>query len=143
MNPETNLALTCEISAEANIERQPYYRALAAAVMDDNEWPGSPGYCAPSKALWTIEMLRPGQLRNIFRNSSKAAAWLQAEIRMDIADEMHRGWAAMLAEPICEDVTIFIRDGRAYIWDGWHRTAASLATHRPLRALVGRPISDH
>lgn len=141
MNTETTSAVTCDISAAANLELQPHYQALALSVVYDNEWPGSPGYCEPSEALWSIEMLRPGQLRNIFRNSSKASAWLQAEVRMDIEDEMHRGWADLLDEPIQEEVTIFIREGRAYIWDGWHRTAASMATHRLLKALVGRPIS--
>lgn len=115
----------------------------AAAYVNDNHSPGDPGHHEPSEATWTQEVLRPDQLTNVFASRKEAAAWMANEIEMDEAEELHRDWRALLTEPIREEVVLLIRDdGKAYIWDGWHRAAASIATDRPLAAIVGRPKMD-
>ena len=114
----------------------------AAGYVNDNHSPGDPGHHEPSDATWTQEVLRPDQLTNVFASREEAMAWMSNEIEMDEAEELHRDWRALLTEPIREEVVLLIRDDKAYIWDGWHRAAASIATDRPLAAIVGRPKKD-
>ena len=114
----------------------------AAMYVNDNHSPGDPGHHEPAQAEWTQEVLRPDQLTNVFASREEAAAWMSNEIEMDESEELHRDWRTLLTEPIREEVVLLIRDDKAYIWDGWHRAAASIATGRPLAAIVGRPKMD-
>lgn len=114
-------------------------RKFAAEYKNDNQHPGSEGYCHPSKADWTLETLSPSALTNIFATQEAARTWLDEEIKMDEEDEMHRDWHLLLTEDIREEVTLLVRDGVAHVWDGWHRCAASIARGIPVKAIVGRP----
>lgn len=115
-------------------------RAIARAVQFDNHGPGDPGYCPAQAAHWTVEAVLPEQLENAFSTPDAARAWLASEIEMDRDEQLHRDWAQLLVEHIRDEPVVLLRDGQAYIWDGWHRTAALLATARPVFALVGRPL---
>jgi hypothetical protein len=114
-------------------------REIARAHLHDNHCYGDPGYCDPAKADWAFEVLEPAQLTNIFDSASRAREWLDDEIELDHADQLGRQWERLLYEEITEEVVIFVRDGLAYIWDGWHRCAAAIAKNVPLKAIVGRP----
>lgn len=115
-------------------------REFAGEHLHDNHEPGSPGYCCPSKANWTMELLTPDQLTNVFADAAEARRWFDEEIIMDREDDMNRQWDRLLVEDIVEEVVILIREGKAYIWDGWHRTAAAIIKGVPIKAIVGRPI---
>lgn len=115
-------------------------RRHAESVLGDNQSPGGPGWCRPSMARWTVELLSPEQLVNVFASPEEARQWLNSEIEMDRQDELHRDWHRLLVEDIREEVVLLIREGKAYIWDGWHRAAAAIATGRSLPAIVGRPV---
>jgi hypothetical protein len=114
-------------------------REFADFYKYDNQEAGTPGYCEPKAADWTMELLPPAALTNIFANAEDARAWMDEEIKMDEEDKMNRGWSKLLVEDIREEVTLFIRDGKAYVWDGWHRTAAAIIKGVPVLAIVGRP----
>jgi hypothetical protein len=117
-------------------------REFAAGYLNDNQYPGLPGYCNPNKADWSLEILEPSALTNVFASPEKARAWLNEEIEMDRDDEMHRDWYLLLTEDIREEAVLLIRDGVAHVWDGWHRTAAAIARGIPLKTIVGRPHPD-
>lgn len=111
----------------------------AAGYQHDNHMPGDPGYCLASKADWTVQTLSPAHFNHIFGTPEAALTWLQAEIAMDKADEMHREWGKLLLEPIREEVFVLMRDNTAHIWDGFHRIAAAVATGQSIQAIVGHP----
>jgi hypothetical protein len=128
------------------MQQQPYtpeqLRNFASAYLNDNQYPGSAGYCDPRKADWSLEVLQPAELTNIFETPEEARAWLDEEIRMEEEDGLHCGWRALLTEDIREETILLVRDGAAHVWDGWHRTAASVARGIPLKSIVGRPHAD-
>ena len=113
-------------------------RAQAAGYAYDNHGPGDPGWCKPQYADWTQESLSADQLTNIFASVEEARAWIQGEVAMDRDDEMHRNWHLLLEEDIREEVVVFIFEDKAYVWDGWHRIAASIVKGVPVKAIVGR-----
>lgn len=115
-------------------------RAIAHTVQFDNHSPGDPGYCPAQAAHWSVEVLSPAQLENAFSTPEAARDWLASEIEMDRDEQLHREWSQLLVEPIRDEPVVLLREGKAYVWDGWHRTAALLATARPVCALVGRPM---
>jgi hypothetical protein len=58
------------------------------------------------------------------------------------ADMGHRQWDSMLGEEIEEPIVITMdKDGSAWdMWDGWHRTGASLSSGKQtIPAVVGYP----
>lgn len=122
---------------------QTQLQSFAAACVDDNQVPGTPGYCDPEQATWAVEVLAPAQLTNVFANAIDAREWLHKEIAMDLEDSMNRGWDRLLKEDIHEEVIVLIRNNLVYIWDGWHRAAAAIAKGVSLVAIVGRPKSTY
>lgn len=58
---------------------------------------------------------------------------------MAVDEGLHREWSELLTEPIQEEIVVLKRDGVAYICDGWHRVAASVAKGEDIKAIVGRP----
>lgn len=101
---------------------------------------GDPGYCDPEQANWAEEMLSADMLAHVWKTADDAFAWISAEIEMDKEEGLGRGWERLLVEPVREEIFCLVRDGNAYIWDGYHRAAALIATGRPIAAIVGRPI---
>ncbi|MBK6616400.1 hypothetical protein [Ottowia sp.] len=102
--------------------------------------PGEDGYCKASEAEWSLAWLGMADLSNCFDSPEDAGSWLDEEIKSEESEGLNRGWRRLLSEEIREEVCVLIRDGRAHIWDGWHRVAASLATGRLVKAIVGRPF---
>lgn len=58
---------------------------------------------------------------------------------MDEDDGLNRDWRRLMVEPIREVVVLLMRNELAYVWDGWHRVVAAIATGRAVKAIVGRP----
>jgi hypothetical protein len=128
----------------ANISTDPYrddtpeeLRGEAAGWLHANYIPGEPGYCWPNAAIWVYEPhydvtkllhLLPGQWLEWFRQEQVDAA----------ADGRDGYYASMLDRPITEAIIVLERDGKGYIWDGWHRTGATITKRlATLRAIVG------
>lgn len=66
------------------------------------------------------------------------AEWFAAERAMHAEDGRPEMYDDMLSEPILEPIIVRQADGLGYIWDGWHRTAASVVLGRDsIIALVG------
>lgn len=128
------------------MQRDPAYwdtpeglRELAAGYCYDNHAPGDLGFCYPHDAVWTRETLNAQQLANVFDSAANALAWITQEIESSEAEGYSRGWRELLTQTIREEVIVLIREGQAFVWDGFHRVAASLATGRDVLAIVGRP----
>lgn len=102
--------------------------------------PGDPGYCHPAKASWSTGTLSAEDFTHIWESPAAAMAWISDEIKVAAEDGLQRDWHLLLIEPIREEVYCLLRDGQAYIWDGYHRIAALIATGRPIAAIVGRPL---
>ena len=99
---------------------------------------GETGDCDPNKASW--QFIADFPLALLHHLSDNWPAWFDDEIRMDEVDELNRGYRAMLREPIIEAIVVVMVDGKGYIWDGWHRTGASISSGRTtIRAIVGTP----
>lgn len=54
--------------------------------------------------------------------------WYADELELDREEELRRGWADLSVEEITDPVIVaFPDDGSVQIWNGWHRTAGSIA----------------
>jgi hypothetical protein len=117
-------------------------REEAQGYAHDNYAPGEDGYCNPKQANWQyVDKFELEQLAHLMGDASEWKAWLDAELAMDRDDELHRDWDRLLVEPIEEEVVILVRDDKGYIWDGWHRVAASIVSGRTtIKAIVGQPV---
>lgn len=100
---------------------------------------GEPGYCHPDKASWSAGTLSAEDFAHLWDSPAAAMLWISDEIMMAEEEGLQRDWHLLLTEPVREEVYCLLRDGQAYIWDGYHRVAALIATERPIAAIVGRP----
>lgn len=119
---------------ELRAEAAGYHRACYA--------PGEPGYCAPGHATWTYEHnYDVSKLLHLVPEGWEA--WF-AEERRELAELRPPGWyEAMLNQPIEEAIIVLERGGLGYIWDGWHRTGATVTRKLTrIRAIVGRTGED-
>lgn len=102
---------------------------------------GEPGHCPPDQASWRFEAsldLQP--FLHLFGDLDGWRAWFEEELQADEAEALGRYWKDLLEEPIREEVIVLLRQGKGYIWSGWHRIAACLLTGRStLKAIVGQP----
>ena len=112
-------------------------RAEAAGWHGANYAPGEPGYCRPFDAFWVYE---PNyDVSKLLHLVADWPAWFLAE-QKDKADEGREGYYdSMLDRPIDEAIIVLEREGKGYIWDGWHRTGAAVTKNlEGLRAIVGQ-----
>jgi hypothetical protein len=102
---------------------------------------GTPGDCDPDEANWRYVENFP--LSFLQHHGDDWQGWLEGEIRdFELAGD-DRGYRAMLGEPIVEAIVVLMVDGKGYIWDGWHRTAASIVSGRThIKAIVGTPYQQ-
>lgn len=99
---------------------------------------GELGDCDPDHASW--EYTEQFSLTHLEHLGDDWASWLEDEIKMFEEDGNDRGYRKMLGEPIEEAIVVLMVGDKGYIWDGWHRTAASFASGRThIKAIVGRP----
>jgi hypothetical protein len=126
-------------TGEAEEQPAEVLREWARDHMNDCHCQGEPGFCDPSQASWSVEVVPAELFRGDFANAQAARAWLDEEIQMAEQDELPRDWKSLLTEPIRDEVFCLVCGNEAYIWDGYHRIAALIATGRPIRAIVGRP----
>lgn len=113
-------------------------RSWARCHVEDNYTRGDPGYCDPNTATWSREAKFPvAALVHLMKDWT---TWFQEELDMNLEDEMGRDWPALLIEDIRDEIFVLVRDGKGYIWDGWHRAAATIVSGREfVPAIVGRP----
>lgn len=71
--------------------------------------------------------------------SARWREWHDGECRLDDEEfDGGRGWEAMVEEDVREPIVVTIEPGRVQIWDGWHRTGASIVAGRTtIPAIVG------
>jgi hypothetical protein len=117
-------------------------REEAQGYVHDNYTPGEDGFCNPKRASWQYAAeFELDKLAHLMNDASEWKAWFDAELAMDRDDELHRDWGRLLVEPIEEEVVVLVRNGKGYIWDGWHRVAASIVSGRKtIKAIVGQPF---
>lgn len=112
--------------------------------------PGDSAFCEPHEAVWTLEILLPAQLSTVFADAATAAAWFSEQIELAEVWERDQNpgnilsteLRQMLVEDIRLEVIVLMRAEIPYIWDGLYRIAASIATGRAVKAIVGRPIPE-
>jgi hypothetical protein len=65
--------------------------------------------------------------------------WHEGECRLDDEEfDGGREWKALVDEEVREPIVVVIEAGRVQIWDGWHRTGASIVAGRTtIPAIVG------
>lgn len=104
--------------------------------------PGEPGYCKPNHAIWTYEPNYDiSKLLHLIPDGW--SAWFENEIK-ELAELREPGYyEAMLNRPIQEAIIVRENARLGYLWDGWHRTGATITRGRPtIRAIVGRTGED-
>lgn len=116
-------------------------RAEAAGWVDACYGPGEPGYCNPDKASWRfvadydVAKLHPVAEGNL-------QEWFKDEQAMAAMGGRPGVYDSMLTRPINEAIIVLERDGTGYIWDGWHRTGATVTKGgKTIPAIVGTPRS--
>ena len=112
-------------------------RAEAAGWRDAIYLPGEPGYCQPHAVTWTYDPnYDVSKLNHLLPDGW--LEWFQQE-QVDAAEDGRKGYYdSMLDQPIAEAIIVLERDGKGYIWDGWHRTGAAFTRKLgTLRAIVG------
>lgn len=71
------------------------------------------------------------------------SGWFQEEVQAFAEDGDPHRFDSMLDRPIQEEVILVEHEGRAWLWDGWHRTAASAHVGREhVPAIVGTLRTD-
>lgn len=72
---------------------------------------------------------------------TELARWMREEIKMWAEEGQPKRYNDMFTSPIQEPVVLIEHEGKAYLWDGWHRCGASalrgLAT---VPAVVGKRL---
>lgn len=104
--------------------------------------PGEEGYCPVSKAQWSYQ---PEFSMNYLEHlmdlgQAQWIEWFDDEHQMFSEDG--REWVCndMMSQDIVEPIVVILRDGKAYIWDGWHRTGATFKKNlTTIKAIVGIP----
>lgn len=120
------------------VQTEETLRSWARCHVEDNYTRGDLGYCHPNAAAWSREENFP--VAALVHLMEDWTTWFQDELDMDRDDEMGRDWAALLTEDIRDEIFVLVRDGKGYIWDGWHRAAATIVSGREfIPAIVGRP----
>ena len=112
--------------------------AEASGHQDSIYMAGDAGYCQAKDAEWRHEPKFDLSLLAHLCDDWKG--WFDGEIEMDEDEELGRGYRAMVSDAIKEAVVILVRDGKGYIWDGWHRTGATFKKGAAtINAIVGNP----
>lgn len=97
----------------------------------ENVCKGDPGYIDPGNGTFSVQMNYPiERLIHLMDTLEEWKVWFNDEVKglSDIRGEDY--FEDMLKNPIREPVYISEIDGKAYIWDGWHRVAASIKAGR-------------
>lgn len=112
-------------------------RAEAEGWRDAIYLPGELGYCYANAATWRYDPHYPvSKLLHLLPD--QWLEWFRQE-QVEAADDGREGYYdSMLARPISDAIIVLERDGKGYIWDGWHRTGAAVTKNlTTLRAIVG------
>lgn len=104
----------------------------------DNYAPGEAGYCSPDEANWSrADQFPVSMLMHLMDDWDQ---WFRNELQMDEEEGLGREWASLITEEIRDEIVVLVRDGKGYIWDGWHRAAAVIMSGRQfIPAIVGTP----
>jgi hypothetical protein len=113
----------------------------AKAHQHDIYMPGDAGYCDAEKANWSqMDRFPLSMLTHLIDDWDQ---WFKGEIAMDETEQLGRGYAAMLGSEIEDEIVVLVRGGKGYIWDGWHRAAASIVSGKThIKAIVGVPEAE-
>lgn len=115
--------------------------ASEAAAYMDQYLPGDEGYCDPKACVWAMEEeFNLDVLMHLIGDKSDWIKWFKKEHADEVEDG--RGWRCeeMLDRPINDPIIVLVRDGKGYLWDGWHRVGAAITLGMPtLKAFVGTP----
>jgi len=139
-DPElTTYASVFLLDTKEDIEQYALY-SEAVAFQNAIYIPGEAGYHDAAMAQWhRHEDFSVASLRHLMEDWN---AWFLDEIQQSEQAETSR-YAGMLVEPIEEPVVVLMRDGKGYIWDGWHRVAAIIMSGREtIPAIVGKPFPE-
>jgi hypothetical protein len=133
--------LTETVSCANDSDRSKWLETTAAMHQHDQNTEGEPGYCEASEADWRLQPDFPLCLLTHLNNDW--ISWFKDEVAWDESLGGVRQWKRLLTEDIQEEVIVFVRDDRAYLWDGCHRVAAAISSGKEsIRAIVGEPHTD-
>lgn len=106
---------------------------------------GSAHYFSPKTGHWEYCAEFPVALlfsSHIFEDAEKAKEWIEQDIADFIEDDepgRAENYRDLLKQDICEPVIVSEVGGVYKLWDGWHRTAASMAKGaKTMRVIIGR-----
>ncbi|MDW1583262.1 hypothetical protein R7Q39_19585 [Vibrio sp. 947] len=97
----------------------------------ENVCKGDPGYIEPGNGTFNMQSDYPVErLIHLMDSLEEWKVWYNDEVK-DLSDIRGEDYFEdMLKNPIRDPVYISEIDGKAYIWDGWHRVAASIKAGR-------------
>lgn len=124
--------------AEAFEWTEDVMQEVAAGVVGDNS-DGSPAYFDPYEGHWHYDPAFPLDAFTWIMSPDKWRAWIAEEIEEFTTDLGHdRGYTAMQTEEIIEPIVVSLYQGKAHIWDGFHRIGVSFAKGATtIKAIVG------
>jgi hypothetical protein len=113
--------------------------AYAESYRSDNDdhsqffFPAHEGY-------WEECTLQPSDFSDLWQTSAEARAYLEAEIRMRVKDELpHADFVDMLRHGVNSRVIVTCINGQYRLWDGHHRVATAIIRNEPIPVVLGRP----
>lgn len=115
-----------QMQSEANIYRH-----------DNDE--GTHAWFDATEALWTEGYLSPVAFHHIFK-PSEAGKWLDNEIALLEEDgRCAKSYREIRKGDAKNPVVVVFDNGRAIVWDGFHRIAAAVARNEPVYAIYTAP----
>jgi hypothetical protein len=113
-----------------------------AALFDNTEDEG--GYVEPEDADWAYVANYPlDKLLAKFGGVEGCKQWFREECQFSM-EEGRGGYGYLVVQPIREAAVLVERDGEPFIWDGWHRIAASIVKgETTIKAIVGEPKPEY
>ncbi|MFC2935975.1 hypothetical protein ACFH1L_01720 [Klebsiella michiganensis] len=104
----------------------------------DNDEGGHAWFDA-TEALWIEGYLSPVAFHHIFK-PSEAGPWLDNEINQIEEDgRCAKSYREIRKGKTKKPVVVVLDNGRAIVWDGFHRIAAAVARNEPVYAIYAAP----
>lgn len=120
-------------------------RLEAQLVVGENIDVDEPGYIDPELALWRFDKnFNVQRLLPLMDTVDEFQSWWNDEVEIlgDVKGECY--FNDLLSNEIREPIIISIIDSRIFVWDGWHRIAASVITGKTtIPVIFGVPITKN
>lgn len=130
----TNSPNPVDGDVQALIMSQKEMQDFANIYRSDNDQ-GTYAWFDASLANWSEGFLSPKDFEHVFDQES-ATKWLDREIEIFIEDgRCPRDYVYLKSNPALNPVIVVFYEGKAVIWDGYHRIAAAVHRNMPIYAI--------